>query len=648
MKLSDALRSAADRAPVDDATVAVGTVAGRVKRQRAVRAGSTGLVGAGAVAVLAFGAAGLPMAASDDSGDGAGLESAEAPAMGESDMATEESLGGAAADSRMAFALCGDTVYGQEWGEPTVSLNTRIGSDEVEPGTYVEVSFDATALTDVDLLTGGPDYVVTWDGMVVGAIHESPLFAYGPADELLENPDGLQSVVLAEGESSTMTFEIDLVNCWDGEPLPAGKYEIYAWQSFASGLSQPGETDTEPGAEPGTEPSRLSDELVGPTPDDSAASSDATVSSDSTVSSDQDLPGVDDLPFVDVEHFRVAAAPVGFAVAGEPVDDPFAAYLTPLRPEPKPAPAEPQPVPDGYLTPDEARALFDQTRADSTWSMAAGSQRWVIAYDSRRMDEEQRWYGCSWGDESGSRFPTESAEMGLLDVSVDLPSAISVSYGFVVDGNPEVTSEISNVSDYSIPNFWESAQPSLYLVRDGRVVAEGYPESIDRSGYGIERAMDEAAADEMSILPWPGGDGVFEPGESTSGRFLWRDVTGCASPDGSGQVDSGTYTVLTMQSISLSNDGWMADGGVAEDVIAEEQALALDQEARDGDAVQLPAIESPGIGGVVGGTTGGGSLDSMGSTDAAEPDIAIAPAPDMEYDWIDLQVWTSLGTVTVR
>ncbi|WP_297083651.1 hypothetical protein [uncultured Demequina sp.] len=652
MKLSDALRGAADRAPVDDATVAVGAVAGRVKRQRAVRAGSTGLVGAGAVAVLAFGAVGLPMAGSDESDDSVSMEAGADAAMDDGEIATEESLEGATADSRLAFALCGGTVDSQEFGEPSIALATRIGSDEVEPGSSVEVSFDATALADVDLLTAGPDYVVTWDGIVVGAIHESPLFAYGPADEMVEHPDGLQDVVLAEGETSTATYEVDLVNCWDGTPLPSGKYEIHAWQSFASTADSTGDGEMTP------EPS-ASEEVVESMPDD--GSDDAGDASgggegdgmaDSTVSSGEPGPVSPDASALVLEQFRVAAQPVALVIGGEPVDDPFADYLTPLEPEPAPEPVEPEPLPDGYLTPEAARELFDQTRAGSTWSMAAGTQRWVVSYDARRMDEEQQWYGCVWGDGQDARFPSESAEMGLLDVSVDLPTSISVSYGFVVDGNPVVSSEVRNVSDYTIPNFWDSAQPALYLVQDGRVVAEGYPESLDRGGYGIERAMDGAAVDELSVLPWPGGDGLLEPGESTAGDFLWRDVNGCASEDGSWQVGPGTYTVLTMQSLSLSNDAWIAYGDVAyndvaEDIEAEQQAVLLDRAGDGDDAVDLPTIESPGIGGAAtSGSSGSSGLADVG--EEPDTDVAIAPAPDGEYDWIDLQVWTSLGTVTVR
>ncbi|GMA35260.1 hypothetical protein [Demequina litorisediminis] len=44
--------------------------------------------------------------------------------------------------------------------------------------------------------------------------------------------------------------------------------------------------------------------------------------------------------------------------------------------------------------------------------------------------------------------------MDLLDLEVTAPSSLSVSYGFVVDGNPEVTSRVTNVSAYDIVNFW--------------------------------------------------------------------------------------------------------------------------------------------------------------------------------------------------
>ena len=40
MKFSDALRGAADRAPVDEVQVSTGAITGRIKRERAWRMGS--------------------------------------------------------------------------------------------------------------------------------------------------------------------------------------------------------------------------------------------------------------------------------------------------------------------------------------------------------------------------------------------------------------------------------------------------------------------------------------------------------------------------------------------------------------------------------------------------------------------------------
>src|SRR5690554_2260621 len=66
MKFSDALRGAADRAPVDEVQVTTSAVTGRIMRNRALRTGANGLVGAGAVAVIVFAAVSPLSGAQDD------------------------------------------------------------------------------------------------------------------------------------------------------------------------------------------------------------------------------------------------------------------------------------------------------------------------------------------------------------------------------------------------------------------------------------------------------------------------------------------------------------------------------------------------------------------------------------------------------
>src|SRR5690606_32958322 len=58
MKMSDALRAAAETAPVDDVHVSASAAARRVKRSRAVRAGANGIAGVGAAGLVVAGVMG--------------------------------------------------------------------------------------------------------------------------------------------------------------------------------------------------------------------------------------------------------------------------------------------------------------------------------------------------------------------------------------------------------------------------------------------------------------------------------------------------------------------------------------------------------------------------------------------------------------
>ncbi|MFN3867264.1 MAG: hypothetical protein ACK4MD_11220, partial [Demequina sp.] len=219
------------------------------------------------------------------------------------------------------------------------------------------------------------------------------------------------------------------------------------------------------------------------------------------------------------------------------------------------------------------------------------------------------------------------------------------SYGFVVDGNPMVTSKLSNASEYTIPGYW-TAQPQLFLVQDGRVVAEGFPVSIDQQGMGLARgAVEGDMTSELSIAPVD--NGALAPGQSVDGRYLWRDVNGCYNEAGPGTVSPGTYTVLSLHSLSLSDAYSPLYYGV-EPLIERQQSL-VDGQAMGGD---LLTGESPSKSLDLG-RTGLGGLD-MGSAgvpepavvDGAEPDVSIYPMPS-QTDWLELQGWTSLGTITV-
>ena len=59
MKMSDALRGAAETAPVDSVHVSVGAVRTRSRRNRALRTGANGVVGVGAAALVFAGVMGV-------------------------------------------------------------------------------------------------------------------------------------------------------------------------------------------------------------------------------------------------------------------------------------------------------------------------------------------------------------------------------------------------------------------------------------------------------------------------------------------------------------------------------------------------------------------------------------------------------------
>lgn len=589
MKFSDALRGAADRAPVDEVQVSTSAVTGRIKRERALRMGANSLVGAGAVAVIAFAAVGPLSGLSDDSAmagaesvdavnsadedaaypeDGEVYAEGDAPDMASGDMATPQEI-----SYGEALWQCGSEFDPADglwtWGD--TSGVTYTVEEPKTSGWALVTESTLTANRHVSFLNSFDEYVITWNGIVVEHLVYEDSLDYGPDTGMFE-PEGPVNVSLEPGteyDSYERSTQLYLENCWDGAPLPAGKYEVHQAYTLAYVIEDEEEI------------------LQWAHPDD-------------------------DREFKPefarwLEPFRVAADPVPLIIEGDRLDDPFARYLNgdfSAQPQPLPEPLEPlpiEPLPDGYLTPDIARELFAANAVDSTWDMAPGSQRWVMTHDSKDVDSlwDSNYFGCGWGDDSSATFPTRSAELDLLDVDVNLPARIGVSYGFVVDGNPLVTSTVTNASEFSIPGFWGDAQPQLVLVQDGVVRAMASPQGID-SGLG-------AAARPMFIE----GNGELEPGVTLSGDYLWRDVNGCDSYDALGSVAPGTYTVLAVHSLSVSNHQ-----------LAQVRTLPEGVDLHD-------------------------MLDQAGVLpEEIAPDIEIMPVPG-EWDSVELQGWTSLGTVTV-
>ncbi|WP_061961537.1 hypothetical protein [Demequina flava] len=608
MRLSDAMRGAADRAPVDEARVSTADAARRVTRSRRLHTGANALVGAGAVAVLGMAFIGPVGSMNDSAADfesaGAADEAREESAMGG---ATTESLD-SAADSMVAEQwMCGSQFrpddgawsYGDTSGV-TYEVGEVGASTSGGEGEYF-VSETITANRPVDLLSGS-DYVITWDGMVVGRYIEHSPIQYGPADEPML-PDGAAYERLDPGSDfSTLEQQIVVgaVNCWDGAPLPAGTYEVHLAKTLAYPADDAAATD--PSAGPGAEPGSSATPAPSDTPDviETEESGDAA-----TAGPAEELPG----PERNWEAFRVAGGPVTLTIDGEKVDDPFSDYLTPLEPMLEPSqpgtPVEPAPLPDNALTPDIVRDLYAASAVGDAWDMEAGSHRWLM---NDSGGEAYSHFGCTWGGMEGQNFPESSSTMELLDFDVAAPKSLSVSYGFVVDGNPEVRSTVTNVSEYDIYDYWGSAQPQLYLVRDGVIVAEGYP-------IGLNEPDAVIMEDDAEALIWPAPDAQrLDAGQSVAGDYLWRDITRCDTDNGrAAGVEAGVYTLLASTSLTVND---YASSG--EPTLFDSPGDTADSEAR--------AL-------------------ARESLDVTEPATAIAPIED--YTWVDLQLWTSLGTITV-
>jgi hypothetical protein len=410
---------------------------------------------------------------------------------------------------------------------------------------------------------------------------------------------------LVAGEPIEQTLSAGLLDCWEGAPLPGGTYQVLAAQELYTAVEVTPPPTTDPTVDPGlpVEPT------VAPLPPSGAATS--GVAPAETAEAVAPEPAIDE-PAVEgglasdaVTFIRVVSTPLDFVVAGDVPEDPFGQY--------QPKPVEPIDLPDDVLTPDAARAGYAAHLNSTAWAMEAGSQRVLKVNDSADQNSDTAWqqnyFGCAWDVGQNVGFPTTSATWDLLDVSANLPSNIDVSYGWVVEGNPSINLEVTNVSGNTLPGYWGSdPNTTLVLVRDGKVIAEGYPVSAQRDYSVLETAQ----------------DGMLSPGDSLGGTYLWRDVNGCYNGADQELVGPGVYTVLNVQSIYVDS------GRVYYETYADEGV--------DGGVIE-PALGTPSI-----------RQDTATSGDADvspdSPRMDIAPAPE-DYDWVELQVWTSLGTITV-
>ncbi len=613
-KLSDALHGAADRAPVSDASVSVAAASRRVRVQRGARMGGNALAGAGAAALIAIGVIN-PTAASEE-------VATALPAPAE-DGGSSLSSDAAAEMSRLAdWGYCGSYPL-QDWGYGDGAFSLTVDwaeNQEVEGGSTASVPYSLTASTNAsveqDIRASHASAVVLWDGMVVAVAV--------PADG-----SELTVLELPEGASLELVTMAEFVSCFDGQPLPASKYDLLVSQSFAyydetaieplpapepEPAPEPSievlppnadpETSVDPGV-PSIEPDPATDPLVTELPDAKDESGGADVTS------------LEIEPYV-YDQFRTTGEPIPFIIAGDPVEDPFGQYI--------PEPWVPPVLPDDFLTPQLARDLFSTSAQNNVWGMEPGTSRWIMQSDDSEgrgwndtdpalgQPVERSFYGCSWGDgEAG--FPEVSADLGWLDVQAEFPSRLGVSYGWVIDNNPEVAISVTNASEFSIPGFYGQPSRNVYLIKDGVVVAEGWPTEINRYGdtadiqdaeLAARQSEGSTATVEPAFAASPEGDqanwGELAPGESLAGSYLWREVNTCWSENGPAELRAGEYTLLIQQSVHL--------------------------ETYVGDV--LYGAPEPGI-----------AIDP-------EPDtISIAPERDSSYQWVELQMWASLGTVTV-
>jgi len=565
-----------------------------------LRAAANATAGAGVAAVIALAAIHPGLGSTDTSADaalGSGApEGAKVAAPGFD----------ASGASQLAWGQCGTRPFDADVPAVSDAWTMTLGeiAGDVEPGAAVTANLTFTRTDDASATayeSTGTSFIVLWNGTVVGTA-QSDVSDLTPQD-LSDN-------------TATLDSQIDLVNCWDGTALPGGAYELVAFQDFY------------PVAMPPVDPSVAA-------VDPSVAAVDPSVATDSPIAADGGASTESGAtlgntgvvgPAVDTTA-RSVSNTVKLVIAGEVPSDPFGAYLSPAVPAVV--------YPDDYLTPAAARDEYASRATTGTWDMAAGTQRVVKSGDSTTLDDQNAWlesyYGCSADGTTTPSFPTTSADWPLLNVTATLPGSVDVSYGWVVDGNPEVKVSVTNTSGHTLPGFWGQPNTTMYLVKDGKVVATSYLIATDPNSY---TASALASA-----------DGLLAPDGTLGGAYLWRDVNGCWLGDSAAKVEAGTYTVLMVQDIYLDNgngggggpiaylDGKPAvDGGVARGGVA--SVGTKGSSSSSAGAAETPAIAD-------------GSVAPQDAT--ADTPSLIAPAPiDGTYDWLSLQVWTSLGKVTVK
>lgn len=538
-KLSDSLRAMADRAPVDDASISAAAAIRSVKTRRALRVTANSVVGAGAAAALTFAIVMPTLNASDGYTAGAGVPEIAANGGYVNDL-------GGPGDARLAFGVCGAPV-GFPAEQPGTLVIVNPPADAVAGGASTTLDVTLTASEDLTGQFGVPSVLVVWNGIVVGT--SSPAITQ------------VQDLSLAAGESTTGSVELELVNCWDDTALPGGVYQLVAAQDVFTSASEPAE--------------------VPPASEGEATAEAGVIEPDATVSFDA--------------GYTFLSDPVEITVDGKQVDDPFGQYLNPAQPE----------LPSDFLTPQIAREMYQKALVTGTWDMAKGTQRVVVTSDSASTNQllwEQNYFGCAWDGGAARPFPTASADLRLLDVTGTLPAQVSLSYGWIVDGNPLVDLAVTNVSGHSMPQMYEP-NTTLVFVKNDRVVGEAYLTNVNRNAQYAEAPF-------------------FAAGAQVGGQYVWRDVNGCWSNTGELPLEPGTYTVLNSQYLYLTSDSY----GV---VPFSDAASSY----YPGTVLREGAASLGGDTAVI--------VDGDGDR------VAIDVLPEPQGQWLEMQIWTSLGTVTI-
>jgi hypothetical protein len=562
--------------------------------------------------------------------DAGGAKAGPAAPQAEGSMALAPNADAAGA-TQLAWGQCGTSPFNADVPAVSDKFTLSLGEigDKVDQGSTIDAPVTVHSPGDFigSYNWNAPQYMVLWNGTVVGTAQGS----------------STSQTMSTMGYFLTIDGQVDLVNCWDGTPLPPGNYTLVAYQDFYPESAQPAPT-IEPLPSPSALPVDPSPLPVDPTPapvdptpapvDSTPAPLEPTASPDAPIAIDGGVvagnTGVVG-PAAGAPAERAVSNTVKLVIAGDAPKDPFGAYLSPAAPAVV--------YPDDYLTPAAARDEYAARATTGTWDMAAGSQRVVKTGDSLTPNDQNTWvgsyYGCSADGTNVPSFPAASADWPLLKVDAALPGSVSVSYGWVVDGNPEVKVSVKNVSGHTLPGFWGQPNSTMYLVKDGKVVATSYLAPTDPNGNTRTESS----------------DGLLAPDASLSGTYLWRDVNGCWLGSKQAALKPGTYTVLMEQDVYL-NDGTAGSGG---------PIMYFDgKRAADGG---VTGAGTAGVGTVGIGTAGapaieGGPVQAPAVTEprlatppSAAPDAPslIAPTPgEGSNDWLSLQVWTSLGNVTVR